>query len=138
MNRYLRIDMKAIPKLDTDLKCVAAALNITVPHARKLWLKGAFPGNRLGHRTFRWFRFGRLRHRHKKPPAGDSPSTGRFFFKSFLSNCRDGFQTARSVSADRALSFATRFRVCHLPRTLFGKSSGFAREPELPATKLLR
>jgi hypothetical protein len=43
--------MKAIRKLDTDLKGVAAALNITVPHARKLWLEGAFPGYRLGHRT---------------------------------------------------------------------------------------
>jgi hypothetical protein len=29
-------------------------LNITVPHARKLWLKGAFPGCRLGHRTLRF------------------------------------------------------------------------------------
>jgi hypothetical protein len=46
--------MKTIRKLDTDLKGVAAALNITAPHARKLWLKGSFPGYRLGHRTLRF------------------------------------------------------------------------------------
>jgi excisionase family DNA binding protein len=46
--------MKSIPKLDSDLKAVAAALNITVPYARQLWLRGAIPGYRLGHRTLRF------------------------------------------------------------------------------------
>jgi hypothetical protein len=46
--------MKPIRTLNTDLKGVAAALNVTVPYARKLWLKGAFPGYRLGHRTLRF------------------------------------------------------------------------------------
>jgi excisionase family DNA binding protein len=43
-----------IHKLDTDLRDVAAALNVTVPVARKLWLTGAIPGYRLGHRTLRF------------------------------------------------------------------------------------